>query len=217
MFGQEIEAVIFDLDGTLLDSSNLWKEIDHRFFTKRNCEVPQNYSDEIAHIGLIDAAKLTKEKYFPNEKVEDILQEWNKESMEFYHHKIKTKPYVKEFLQYLKEKKIKLGIATANSSHLYLPCLQRNEILQAFDYIADVEQVKCNKQSSKLYDDVANHLNASKEKTIVFEDLALALKTAKESGYLCVGIFDENSHVDEDTKKKYCDLFIDSFKEMMDD
>lgn len=214
--GHEIKAAIFDLDGTILDSGFIWKEIDRKFFHKRNCEVPAHYSEEIAHIGLQDAARLTKEKYFPFENVEDILKEWNETSEDFYQNKIVVKPYVKEFLQYLKEQNIRIGIATANSSSLYIPCLKRNGIFHYFDYIADVDHVKSSKKSSKLYDDVAYHLQTSKSSTAIFEDLSLALKTAKENGYVCIGVHDQYSIVEEEVKEKYCDRFIYSFLEMLE-
>ena len=53
---KEIKAVIFDLDGTLIDSSNIWSEIDKAFFAKRGMEIPPTYVDDIAHIGLKEAA-----------------------------------------------------------------------------------------------------------------------------------------------------------------
>ena len=82
--GKKIKAVIFDLDGTLLDSSFIWGDIDREFFAKRNMKIPPTYSDEIAHIGLNEAAILTSQKYCPNEKPEDILQEWKQGSKKYY-------------------------------------------------------------------------------------------------------------------------------------
>ena len=78
---KEIKAIIFDLDGTLLDSTGMWKEIDKKFFAKRNMEVPPQYAEEIVHIGLKESAILTKEKYGVKESVEEILKEWNDASM----------------------------------------------------------------------------------------------------------------------------------------
>ena len=61
ILNSEIKAVIFDMDGTLIDSTGLWHEIDKKFFAKRNMELPKDYAQKIVHLGLKKAAALTKE------------------------------------------------------------------------------------------------------------------------------------------------------------
>ena len=76
LLNRDIKLAIFDLDGTLIDSTSLWSEIDRDFFLRRGMEIPPHYNEEIAHVGLDKAAYITRTKYFPNEKEEDIIQEW---------------------------------------------------------------------------------------------------------------------------------------------
>ena len=45
---REIKAIIFDLDGTLIDSSNVWVKVDTQFFNSRGMEIPPTYVDDIA-------------------------------------------------------------------------------------------------------------------------------------------------------------------------
>ena len=90
---KEIKAVIFDLDGTLLDSTNIWEEIDKAFFAKRGMEVPPTYVDDIAHIGLKEAAIYTKNTYGFNDSIEEILQEWKNASVEQYLYKVSLKEH----------------------------------------------------------------------------------------------------------------------------
>ena len=58
--GKDIKAVIFDMDGTMINSTGLWHEIDKKFFAKRGMELPKDYAQNIVHLGLKEAARFTK-------------------------------------------------------------------------------------------------------------------------------------------------------------
>lgn len=212
---KEIKAIIFDLDGTLLDSTGMWKEIDKKFFAKRNMEVPPQYAEEIVHIGLKDSAILTKEKYGIKESVEEILKEWNDASMNMYLYEIPLKPFVVELLEKCKKENIKMAVATANSKELYEPCLKRLNIYHYFDFLGDVNMVNEGKSSVKLYNYVASKLNESPENIAVFEDISIGLKTAYENGYISVAVFDVNAKKDDERKRQYSYLYVNSFDELL--
>ena len=80
----EIKGVIFDLDGTLVDSCTVWAEVDRDFFKKRNMDVPSDYSKAIAHMGLDKAAIYTKERFNLPESTDEILEEWKNLSVHRY-------------------------------------------------------------------------------------------------------------------------------------
>ena len=89
--GKETKLVIFDLDGTLIASTSLWSDVDHAFFSKRKMDIPSGYGRAIAHLGLSKAAEYTVKNYFPNEKEEDILKEWNDLALKEYKYNIPLK------------------------------------------------------------------------------------------------------------------------------
>lgn len=215
ILNREIKAIIFDLDGTLIDSTFVWKEVDKEFFGRRNREVPPTYMEDIAHVGLPEAAVLTRKKYGILETEEEILKEWHDSVAYKYENQIQLKPYVKEYLEYLKSQNIKLAIATASQPDLYEPCLKRLGVFDYFLVIADVNKVNAGKSSVKLYNHVASLLEEKAENIAVFEDIYIGLKTAFENNYLAIAVDDAGSRKDNDLKEKYSHLFINSFKEMM--
>lgn len=212
---KDIELVIFDLDGTLIDSTSLWADIDREFFHSKGMEIPPNYNKEIAHIGLTAAAILTKEKYIPYLSIEEIMKQWNDYALEAYEKHIPLKEHALELLDLLKSHNVKIALATANSEELYLPCLLRLDIHKYFDLIIDVNSCKDGKNSPEIYDKVRHHFGVNREHTLVVEDMLQALMTAYNNGYNVVGINDKNSVTHIEENKKYCHLFIDNFKELI--
>ena len=212
---KDIELVIFDLDGTLIDSTSLWADIDREFFHSKGMEIPPNYNKEIAHIGLTAAAILTKEKYVSYLSIEEIMKQWNDYALEAYEKHIPLKEHALELLDLLKSHNVKIALATANSEELYLPCLLRLDIHKYFDLIIDVNSCKDGKNSPEIYDKVRHHFGVNREHTLVVEDMLQALMTAYNNGYNVVGINDKNSVTHIEENKKYCHLFIDNFKELI--
>lgn len=212
----DIHLAIFDLDGTLIDSTSLWFDVDKEFFMSRGMGVPPTYAKEIAHIGLKAAAILTKNKYCPNEDIEDILNEWNRLSLKGYEQSIPLKENAKEILEFLSNQGIKIALATANSKALYEPCLKRLSIDKYFSFIIDVNSCKEGKDSSEIYDKVANHFNVSPNNVVVFEDSLTAIKTAFKSNYNVVAVYDINSTKDIDKTTANSHLFIRNFQEFID-
>ena len=208
LFDRDIELAIFDMDGTLIDSTSIWSDIDREFFFRRGKEVPPKYGETISHMGLAKAAEWTRKNYLPEEKEEDIIQEWRDMSKYAYEKTIPLKPGAKEALEALKEKGVRLTLATANSEELYLPCLSRLGILDYFETIKDVAKVKEGKNSSKIYDEIAGEFNLFSNNIMVIEDILYALRAAKNAGYLSIGVYDEQSSKDIEAIKQNCDCFF---------
>lgn len=212
---RDIKLAIFDLDGTLLDSTSIWSDIDQEFFHKRGMEIPPNYTAEIAHLGLEKAALWTKIKYCPEEEASAILKEWKDMSLKAYQEDIKEKPYAKELLEKLKNNGVHLAIATANSKELYEPCLKRLGIDMYFDFVIDVNSVKQGKTSSEIYDKTAERFNLHKDNIMIVEDLLEAMVTAFKAGYLTIGVYDEMTTKDIEKNKKNCHFFAVSLHDIL--
>ena len=216
LLGHEIKAVIFDMDGTLIDSTGIWHEIDINFFAKRNMELPSDYAQHIVHLGLKQAAIYTKETYHLNESVQDIMDEWHNMSIDMYRYNVPLKTHALELLKLFKENNIKMAIATANDEPLYRPCIERLGIGEYFDEIADVNTAKEGKQSAKIYLDLAKKMGAEPQNTLVLEDMPTCVKTANKSGFITVAVYDDASKNYDDEKKANSILFIKDFKELID-
>ena len=214
ILNREITAVIFDMDGTLIDSTGLWHEIDKKFFSKRNMELPKDYAQKIVHLGLTKAAELTRELYGIKESPEEIILEWRQMAIDMYRDEVQLKDGAIELLELFKKSGLKLSIATANDEELYMPCVKRLGIDKYFDFIADVNSSKEGKNSAKIYLDLAKDMASKPENTLVLEDMPTCIKTAFDNGFITIAVYDEASKNYDDQKRKHSHLFVNSLKEL---
>ena len=215
LLDHEINAVIFDMDGTLIDSTGLWHEIDMLFFAKRGMELPKDYAQKIVHLGLRKAAELTRELYGVKETPDEIIHEWRQMALDMYHNDVELKPGAVALLETLKSNGLKLAIATANDAELYMPCIMRLGIGDYFDFIADVNSSKEGKNSAKIYLDLTEKMNSKPENTLVLEDMPTCIKTVYDAGFVTVAVADKASEKFDEDKKTNSHLFINNFQELI--
>lgn len=135
----DFNAAIFDLDGTILDSMDVWEHIDIQFLKKRNLPVPENYVTEICARSFEEAAQYTIDLFGLQETVEGIIEEWNNMAVEEYSNHVGLLPYALDYLLCLKEHGIKLAVATGLPEKLYIPCLKNNSILELFGALCSTD------------------------------------------------------------------------------
>ena len=117
----KIRGILFDLDGTILDSMDVWEHIDIQFLKKRTLPVPANYVTEICARSFEEAAQYTIDLFGLQETVEGIIEEWNNMAVEEYSNHVGLLPYALDYLLALKEHGIKLAVATGLPEKLYIP------------------------------------------------------------------------------------------------
>lgn len=210
------KCAIFDLDGTLINSTGLWAKVDDDFFAKRNMEIPEGFLEAIkTHTLRSGAQYLVSELHFP-ESEEDIINEWTDAAKHTYDTEVTLKDGVKEFLDMLKNTYgYKIGIATSNSSGMYEQCLKNNDIYGYFDTFTHADEVTRRKGYPDIYQLAARRMGADVKECIVFEDIIHAVRGSKMGGFLTVAVEDEGSFEDRESLKKEADVYITSYKELI--
>lgn len=192
----EIEGAIFDMDGTLLDSMNMWKNVGSSYVRMKG-KVPEADLDEIIKdMSFLESARYIKVHYQFEEDIEAMMDEVNQMVKENYQGKIQEKPFVKEFLERLRDKGVPMCVATATDESLVKACLKRLGLLEYFKEIFTCRNVGAGKEQPDIYEAALQRLGTLKEKTFVFEDVLHAVKTAKQAGFPVAALYDESSRED---------------------
>lgn len=208
---KDLKGVIFDLDGTLLDSMNVWERIDEEFLGSRGFEVPSDYIEVITPLGFRETARYTIKRFGLDEKEDDIIAEWTQMAIEAYGHRVELKPNAKKFLISLRERGIKLAIATATMPELCYAALKNNGIEDFFDNITFINEAGRGKGFPDVYLLAAERMGVNPYECVVFEDIPAGISGANMGGFYTVGVYEKTSAHLEKQMREIADEFIYEF------
>lgn len=209
------KGVIFDLDGTLIDSMWLWHQIDVDYLNSKNLEVPEDLQRNIEGKSFRETAIYFKERFKLSETIEEIMDIWNIMSFDMYTTKVTLKPGVFEILEYIKSKGMKTAIATSNSSHLANAVLKSMKIDTYFDSVITACDVTLGKPNPQIYLTAAEKINIEPEKCFVFEDIPNGILAAKNAGMTTCAVEDKYSLDIKDIKIDLADYYTRDFNEFL--
>lgn len=211
-----IKAVLFDLDGTLIDSMSVWKDIDIIFLGNYGIELPYDLQNSIEGMSFTETADYFKKRFQFKESVEEIKAIWNEMAYEHYTQYVKLKDGVLDFLSYLKSHKIKTGLSTSNSIELVQGVLKAKEIEPYFDVVVTACQVNAGKPSPDIYLETARLLNVEPKNCLVFEDIPMGIMAGKNANMKVCTIYDDFSKNQDIKKRSLADYYINTFKEVLE-
>ena len=209
-----IKAVIFDLDGTLVDSMGLWRDIDIEFLAARGIEYKDDLQEKIEGMSFTETAVFCKAYYHLTESVEELKEIWNHMAEDKYRYEVQLKPGVMEFLEYLKKRGIKMGIATSNSTELIAAVNEAHHFDRYISCVVTSCSVNKGKPAPDVYLEAARQLGVLPEECLVFEDIVKGIEAGKNAGMLVCAVEDDFSAWQRERKKELSDYYIESYDEI---
>lgn len=211
---KEKKAVIFDLDGSLVDSMWLWKEIDREYLERFQLPLPEGLQRELEGMSFTETAAYFKERFQLPVSVEEIKADWNRMAWEKYESKVKLKAGAERFLEYCRRKGLLLAIATSNSRHLVENLVRVLDISHYFSNIQTSCDVKKGKPAPDIYLSVADTLGVNAGECLVFEDIVPGILAGKAAGMEVCAVEDAHSVYQEKEKRKLADYYIRDFTQI---
>jgi len=209
-----MKKYLFDFDGTLVDSMPTFVKVMLAVLDKNNIKYTNDIVKIITPLGYEGAAK-----YFISlgvkKPLEDLILEMKEKAFNEYAYNILAKEGVINTLIKLKEKGNSLNILTASPQIVLVPCLKRLNIYHLFDNVWSCDDFNTTKADPNIYKMVAQKLKINTSDIIFLDDNINGLKTAKKTGVIIYGVYDETSKEYEEDIKKIADKYIYNFKELL--
>ena len=226
--------IIFDLDGTLIDSIGIWNITDYKLIKKYSGKSVdlfkiQQFRDDFLNthvdhdIYLSFCDYLIKKYHFNGISKEELLQDRWKISGDILENEMDYKDGVVPFIFRLKELGYKVILATMTTDvqmDIYTrknkKMMEQLNILDTFDYIIKKEDVSKKKPDPEIYLKVLDIFQANKEECLIFEDSYTGVLAAKNAGIEVVNIYDSYADIDRDKIRNITDYEINSYDEILD-
>lgn len=184
-------ASIFDFDGTLLDSLDVWDKIDEESFAKRGIKVPADFADSTATMTPRQVADYVIKRFGFTDSPEDLMKEWQDMAFDAYAKHLPLRKGAKNYVDYLHKTGAKTVLITTLSKSLCVAALKRTDLYDYFDLMIFGEDLESNaKNSYKTYVDLAKRIGVKPSNCTVFEDSDAALKSARLAGMKTCGVAD---------------------------
>lgn len=210
------KAVLFDLDGTLVDSMWMWKDIDMEYLGKYGITLPPELQEYIEGMSFSEVSAYFKEAFGIKESLEEIKSEWVSMAKYKYTHEVPLKPGALRFLKHLKEQGIPMGIATSNSRDLLDAVLKSLEIAPYFDCCMTSCEAGAGKPAPDIYLKVAKILKTEPKDCLIFEDTPAGILAGNRAGIPVCAMADENSAGRKDQILQMADYYAETFDQVLD-
>ena len=206
--------LLFDMDGTLINSNGIWHEVDVAFLARRNMPYTQEYYEGVAHMALPLAAIFTREYCKIDTPDEEIIAEWMELAGDMYH-TVALKDGVRAYLDKCRANGERMAVLTSCVPSHCRDALSAHGLSQYFEEIFFAQEMKMDKREKGIYEKVAALLGVSPAECTLYDDSTAACRAAREAGMQTVGVYDDFFTSAWPELQTICHRTIRSFEDLL--
>ncbi|MFH1286349.1 MAG: HAD family phosphatase [Candidatus Magasanikbacteria bacterium] len=207
----QYKAIIFDMDGLLIDSMQYWVDCDQEWFGSFGREVTPELIKFLSGRTIRENMEWMKQEFALEESVEWLMQKRNKMTESIYTQKTQPMPGVEHLVQSISTSSIKQAIASGSSKERIQTIIDRFSWNDYFDFCLSAEEVgDRGKPEPDVFLKAAKKLGVDPARCVVFEDAENGVVAAKRAGMACVAVPDKRWSVGDFSR---ADLIADSLED----
>lgn len=208
-----MRGVIFDVDGTLLNSMDVWWKLINNFFKERGADLSDEEARNIKEMTLDESLPMIIDRLKLNISANELLEEFKKRMFTEYAENIPLKTGADEYIRSLHKKGVKIALATSGYEAFCKTAFTRLGIWQYIDACAFSAEVGVNKSNPDVYLLASKRIGIPPEECIVFEDIVSGISGAKKGGFKTCAVYDDTNADETDRLKSLADFYITNWHE----
>lgn len=191
----QIKAIIFDMDGLLIDSEPFWQETERSIFKQHGIDITEDMQHST--FGLRTDEQILywyKFKPWPDPDLKAIEDQYNERIKDFFIQKGKLIEGVDYILDFFKERNYKLALASSSNMDLINTFLEKFKLRNYFNAIHSAENEEYGKPHPAVYLHTAKSLKLHPSSCLAFEDSLVGVIAAKAAKMKVVAVPDKNHY-----------------------
>ena len=207
------KLAIIDFDGTLADSMWAWDGLGREVIASLDLPEYENYDKMVRELTMQQFAAVLSKMYPDLDAARPFIDRFSDVMRRYYLNDVPLKKGAVRFLETLKQRGLRLCLASATDKNLILAACDHFDIVKFFDLILTADDVGCGKSEPKIYYEAMSRFGVAPSETVIFEDAYHAVLTAKKTGALVVAVEDASMSCFKDKIKQTADYYITSLDE----
>lgn len=186
-----IKAVIFDLDGVMIDSEPLWEKTERILLSRRGIDYSPDYRDMILGLNQNDSGRLLIDTFDLTDSVDDIISERVEILTSLYEQELQLMPGLLPLLDEIRDKRYQLAVASSSPMRVIKFVLDVFSLNEYFPVVVSGECTDEGKPHPAIYLRAAELLGVSPAECVAIEDSINGVSSAKAAGMACIAVPDK--------------------------
>ena len=211
-----IRAVIFDMDGLLVDSEPFWAQAELEVFPQYGIDLTLEDCQKMQGVSIREVVRYWYEKRpWQGASVEQVARQITQRVIELILERGRLMPGVVEVLEFFRKKQIPMAVASSSEPHLIKLVLERFDIEKYFEFYHSARAEKHGKPYPDVFLTTAKRLQVQPQQCLVFEDSYNGVLAARRAGMKVVAVpYPQNF---DDPRFDIADLKLRSLKDWNED